>query len=376
MLGFRVEVPQSDLDDLRERLARARWPDASTVQGWAQGVPLDYARELCRYWEQEYDWRRCEAELNSFPQFITGLDGGGDDIVDVHVLHARSPHTNALPLLLTHGWPGSMVEFIDVIGPLTDPPDPADAFHVVCPSLPGYGFSGKPVNPGWGVERIATAWAQLMDRLGYSRYGAQGGDWGSMITAALGTGAPENVAGIHLTMPLALRPERDDRPLSEAERAAAADRKAFLRAGTGYSAEQSTRPQTVGYGLVDSPVGQCSWIVEKFWDWTDCAGHPENVISRDRLLDNVMHYWLPGTGASSARLYWESYASRRFDTVDVPTGVTLFPKELVRLPRHWLEQRFTDLRHFSTPETGGHFASLEQPDVFVDELRTFFRTVR
>ncbi|WP_214366489.1 epoxide hydrolase family protein [Pseudonocardia sp. H11422] len=376
MREFRIEVPQSELDDLRERLSRTRWPDPSTVEGWTQGVPLDYAQELCRYWEQEYDWRRCEAELNSFPQFITGLDGGGDDIVDVHVLHARSPHANALPLLLTHGWPGSMVEFVDVIGRLTDPPDPDDAFHVVCPSLPGYGFSGKPVNPGWGVERIATAWAQLMDRLGYSRYGAQGGDWGSMITAALGTGDPEHVAGIHLTMPLAPRPDGDDRPLSDDERDAAADRKLFLRVGTGYSAEQSTRPQTLGYSLVDSPAGQCTWIVEKFWDWTDCAGHPENVISRDRLLDNVMHYWLPGTGASSARLYWESYVSRRYDTVEVPTGVTLFPKELVRLPRHWLEQRFTDLRRFSTPGTGGHFASLEQPDVFVDEVRDFFRTVR
>ncbi|NMI02200.1 alpha/beta fold hydrolase [Pseudonocardia acidicola] len=376
MRTFRVDIPQSDLDDLRDRLSRTRWPEPSTVDGWAQGVPLGFAQELCRYWAQEYDWRRCEAEINAVPQFVTGLDGGGDDTVDVHVLHARSPHSDALPLLLTHGWPGSIVEFLDVVEALTNPADPADAFHVVCPSLPGYGFSGKPARPGWGVERIATAWAQLMDRLGYTRYGAQGGDWGSMVTAALGTGDPEHVAGIHLTMPLAPRPDDDDRPLTEAEQQAAADRQQFLRLGTGYSAEQSTRPQTLGYGLLDSPAAQCAWIVEKFWDWTDCAGDPENVISRDRLLDNVMLYWLPGTGASSARLYWESYASRRLDTVEVPTGVTLFPKELVRLPRHWLERRFVNLQHFATPDTGGHFASLEQPEVFVDELRTFFRTVR
>jgi pimeloyl-ACP methyl ester carboxylesterase len=379
MREFRVEVPESDLDDLRQRLAHTRWPEAATVGGWTQGVPLHYAQQLCDYWRTDYDWRRCEAELNAFPQFRTGLDGGGDDAVEVHLIHARSPHPGALPLLLTHGWPGSVVEFLDVLGALTDPPDPGDAFHVVVPSLPGYGFSGRPSLPGWGVERIATAWAQLMDRLGYDRYGAQGGDWGSMVTAALGTGAPENVAGIHLTMPLALRPpddDPDDRSLSDAEQAALADRRTFERVGTGYSRQQATRPQTLGYGLVDSPMGQCTWVVEKFWDWTDCAGHPENVIRRDRLLDNVMLYWLPGNGASSARLYWESYRRRRMDPVEVPTGVTLFPRELVRLPRHWVERRFTDLRYWAEPEMGGHFPSMEQPDVFVEELRTFFRLVR
>ncbi|GEL18727.1 epoxide hydrolase family protein [Pseudonocardia asaccharolytica] len=375
MREFRIKTPQPDLDDLRERLARTRWPEPATVDGWGQGMPVDYVRELCRYWEQKYDWRATEAEINGYPQFITGLDGGGDDIVNVHFLHVRSPHQKALPLLLTHGWPGSLVEFLDVLDALTDPPDPADAFHVVCPSLPGFGFSGKPTRPGWGVERIATAWAQLMDRLGYRRYGAQGGDWGSMITAALGIGAPEHVIGIHLTMPLAPRPD-DDRRLTEAERSAAADRKSFWRTGSGYAAVQATRPQTLGYGLLDSPAGQCAWILEKLWEWTDCADHLENVISRDRLLDNVMLYWLPGTGASSARLYWESYATRRFDTVEVPTGVTQFPKEIIRLPRHWLERRFVDVRYFSTPDTGGHFAALEQPEEFVEELRTFFRLVR
>jgi epoxide hydrolase len=374
---FRIEVPESELDDLRERLARTRWPDPATAAGWTQGVPLDYARELCDHWARRYDLRRCEAEINALPQFRTGLDGGGDDTVEVHLLHVRSRHRGAMPLLLTHGWPGSIVEFLGIVSALTDPPDPADAFHLVIPSLPGFGFSGKPTVPGWGVERIATAWAQLMDRLGYDRYGAHGGDWGSAISSALGTGAPENVVGIHLTMPLAAPPPEGERqPLDPAERKALTARENFLKVGTGYSREQATRPQTLGYGLADSPSGQCMWIVEKFWAWTDCAGHPENVISRDRLLDNVMLYWLPGTGASSARLYWESYDRRRTDEVPVPTGVTLFPQELARLPRHWLERRYTDLRHWNEPAVGGHFAALEQPDVLVDELRTFFRKLR
>jgi epoxide hydrolase len=374
---FRIEIPESDLDDLRERLARTRWPDPATAPGWTQGVPLDYARELCDHWARRYDWRRCEAEINALPQFRTGLDGGGEDTVEVHLLHVRSRHRGALPLLLTHGWPGSIVEFLDIVSALTDPPEPADAFHLVMPSLPGYGFSGKPTVPGWGVERIATAWAQLMDRLGYDRYGAHGGDWGAMVTSALGTGAPENVVGIHLTFPFAAPPpDGESRPLTPAEQEGLAARKTFQNVGTGYSAEQSTRPQTLGYGLADSPSGQCMWIVEKFWDWTDCAGHPENVISRDRLLDNVMLYWLPDAGASSARLYWESYNRRRTDEVPVPTGVTLFPQELLRLPRHWIERRYTDLRHWNEPAVGGHFAALEQPDVLVEDLRAFFRKLR
>ncbi|GAY10829.1 epoxide hydrolase family protein [Pseudonocardia sp. N23] len=377
MREFRIETPQADLDDLRDRLRRTRWPEPATVDGWTQGVPLDYLQELCAYWADGYDWRRCEAEINSRPQIRTVLDGGADDTVDVHALHVRSRHENALPLILTHGWPGSVVEYLGIIDDLVDPPDPADAFHVVVPSLPGFGFSGKPRMAGWGIERIATAWAQLMDRLGYDRYGAQGGDWGSMITAMLGTGAPENVVGIHLTMPLAEVPPDEERlPLSREEKKGMLDAKRFRRFGTGYSAEQSTRPQTVGYGLTDSPVGQCAWIVEKFWDWTDCAGYPENTVSRDRLLDNVMTYWLTGSAASSARLYWESYGKTRYDTVEVPTGATVFPHEMRRLPRHWLERRFTDLRMLNRPEVGGHFASLEQPEVLVDDIRAFFRMVR
>ncbi len=371
MREFRVDVPEAQLDDLRSRLARTRWPEPSTVEGWTQGVPLEYAQELCAYWAQRYDWRRCEAELNALPQYVTGLDGGGDDTLDVHFLHVRSPHREAIPLLLTHGWPGSVIEFLDVVGPLTE------TFHVVAPSLPGYGFSAKPTVSGWGVERIATAWAQLMDRLGYDRWVAAGGDWGSIITSALGTAAPDGLAGIHVTMPTAQRPPDGSVPqLTAAEEAALNDGRTFRRLGTGYSAEQSTRPQTLGYGLLDSPVAQCTWIVEKYWDWTDCAGHPENVITRDRLLDNVMLYWLPGTGASSARLYWESFGRRRrTDEVTVPTGVTLFPHELYRLPRSWIERRYTDLRHYTEQKTGGHFASMEQPETYVAELRAFFTTL-
>ena len=375
MRPFRVEVPEDDLVDLRERLARTRWAEPATVGGWAQGVPLDYARDLCDYWRRRYDWRRCEAELNALPQFCTSLDGGGDDSVDVHLLHVRSRHADALPLLLTHGWPGSVVEFLDVVAALTDPLDPRDAFHLVIPSLPGYGFSGKPTAAGWGVERIAVAWAQLMDRLGYERYGAQGGDWGSVVTAALGSALPEALVGIHLTMPLALRPEGGP-GLSPADEKRLAAGAAFKKAGRAYAFEQATRPQTLGYGLVDSPAALCTWIVEKFWDWSECAGDPCNAIRRDRLLDDVMMYWLPATGASSIRLYWESYRRRRMDPVEVPTGVTQFPAEPIRLPRPWVESRFTDLRYWSEPPVGGHFASLEQPEVFVDEVRAFFRLVR
>jgi pimeloyl-ACP methyl ester carboxylesterase len=374
---FRIETPQAELDDLRERLLRTRWPDPSTVEGWTQGVPLDYVQDLCAYWANGYDWRRVEAQLNAYPQFVTGLDGGGDDSVDVHFLHVRSPHEDAVPLILTHGWPGSVVEFLDVIDELTKPSDGADAFHLVIPSLPGYGYSGKPTTAGWGVERIATAWAQLMDRLGYERYGAAGGDWGSMITAALGTGMPEAVVGIHLTMPLAEAPPEDERQaLTKTEKEARQDAEKFRRFGAGYSAEQSTRPQTLGYGLTDSPAGQCAWIIEKFWDWTDSAGPPENVISRDRLLDNVTLYWLTASATSSARLYWESYGKTRYDTVEVPTGAAIFPREMNRMPRSWLERRFVDLRRLTYPDSGGHFASMEQPETFVDELRTFFRMVR
>jgi epoxide hydrolase len=379
---YRIDVPDAQLHDLRERLSRTRWPDRETVGDWSQGVPLAYVQDLCRHWAERYDWRATEARLNALPQFRTEIDGVG-----VHLLHVRSPHADALPLVLTHGWPGSIVEFLQVIGPLADPTahggDGADAFHVVCPSLPGYGFSDKPAEPGWGVERIARAWATLMGRLGYERYGAAGSDWGTSISTSLGQHDAEHVAGVHLVPPLAPPDPATFDELTEAEQAALDALEHSKRWDSGYSEEHSTRPQTVGYGLVDSPAGLCAWIVEKFWAWTDRDGRLEDVVSRDALLDNLMLYWLPGTGASAARLYWESMRqvseviTRSVgDTVDVPTGCSIFPKELQRPSRRWAERRFTDIRHWNELDRGGHFAALEQPELFAGELRAFFRHVR
>jgi pimeloyl-ACP methyl ester carboxylesterase len=370
---YRIEVPEADLRDLRERLRRTRWPEAETVDDWSQGTPLSYVQELCGYWAEGYDWRATESRLNRFPQFRTEIDGLG-----IHFIHARSPHAGALPLVITHGWPGSVVEFHKVIEPLTDPPahggDASDAFHVVCPSLPGYGFSDKPARHGWDTGRIAGAW--VMARLGYARYGAQGGDWGAAVTANLGQQEVEHLAGIHLNMAVAAPDQSTFGELTEAEQAALAALKHYQDWDSGYSKEQSTRPQTLGYGLLDSPAGQCAWIVEKFWAWTDCDGHPENVLTRDELLDNVMMYWLPGAGASSARLYWESFRRGNLDPVAAPTGVSVFPKEIIRVSRRWAEKRFTDIRYWNELDKGGHFAAFEQPASFVDEVRAFFRLVR
>jgi epoxide hydrolase len=379
---FRLDVPEDDLRDLRERLARTRWPDAETVTDWSQGVPLAYVQDLCRYWAEEYDWRATEARLNAMPQYRTVIDGLG-----IHFLHVRSPHPDALPLIVTHGWPGSVVEYLKAIGPLTDPTayggDAADAFHVVCPSLPGYGFSDKPTAQGWDVHRIARAWAELMARLGYRRYGAQGGDWGTSVSTSLGQQDTAHLAGIHLNPPIAAPDPTTFDDLTDAERASLADLRESGESESGYSAEQSTRPQTLGYGLVDSPAGLCAWIVEKFRAWTDCDGHPENVLTRDEMLDDVMLYWLPGTAASSARLYWESFrqVSEWFtratgDTVDVPTGCSIFPKETPRPSRRWAAKRYTDIRYWNELDRGGHFAAFEQPALFVDEVRAFFRLVR
>ena len=372
---FHLETPDAQLEDLRQRLGRTRWPEAETVGDWTQGIPLSYTKELCAYWADGYDWRLTEQRLNALPQFRTEVDG-----LDLHFLHVRSPHPGAMPLIMTHGWPGSIIEFMKVIGPLTDPVahggDASDAFDVVCPSLPGYGFSEHPGAPGWGVDRIARAWAQLMALLGYERYGAQGGDWGSMVTASLARPDPEHVVGIHLNMPVVGRDAMSMEGLTAAEEATLAHMAEFQKWETGYSGQQSTRPQTLGYGLADSPAGQCAWIVEKFHAWTDCDGHPENVLSRDEILDNVMLYWLPGTGASSARLYWESYRNVDLGVVSAPTGCSIFPKEVIRLSRRWAEKRFTDLRYWNELDRGGHFAAFEQPDLFVDELRSFFALVR
>jgi pimeloyl-ACP methyl ester carboxylesterase len=371
---FTIDIAQADLDDLTERLRRTRWPEPETVDDWSQGIPSAYLQEVCGHWLDGYDWRATEQRLNRFPQFRTEIDGLG-----IHFLHVRSPHAEATPLIMTHGWPGSIVEFHKVIEPLTDPTahggDAADAFHVVCPSLPGYGFSDKPTAPGWNVDRIADAWAVLMARLGYDRYAAQGGDWGSMVTTAIGVRDAEHLIGIHLNMPLAVPAPAD--PPTEREQEALDAFTRYTTQEAGYSTQQSTRPQTVGYGLVDSPAGQAGWILEKFYAWTDCDGHPENVLTRDELLDNVMLYWLPATGASSARLYWESFNNVDvFTPVEVPVGCSIFPKEILRMTKGWGEGRFSDLRYWNELDRGGHFAAFEQPELFVDEVRACFRLMR
>jgi pimeloyl-ACP methyl ester carboxylesterase len=380
--AFRIEIPEAELNDLRERLHRTRWPDREPVNDWSQGVPLAYLKELCAYWADGYDWRASEARLNTLPQFRTEIDG-----LEIHFLHIRSPQRDALPLVLNHGWPGSIVEFLKVIGPLVDPTahggEAADAFHLVCPSLPGYGFSDKPARLGWTVQRIASAWTRLMARLGYERYGVQGSDWGTSISTIIGQQDPGHVVGIHVMPPLAPPDPATFGELTENERAALASLEHSAEWESGYSQQQATRPQTIGYALVDSPAALCAWIVEKFWAWTDCDGHPENVLTRDELLDNLMLYWLPRTGASSARLYWESIrqvnewiSGATKDTVTVPSGCSIFPKELQRPSRRWAEKRFIDIRHWNELDKGGHFAAFEQPELFVDELRAFFRLVR
>jgi pimeloyl-ACP methyl ester carboxylesterase len=369
---FRIDVPTEVLDDLHARLAQTRWPEAECVDDWSQGIPLGYTQELAAYWADGYDWRSRQAALNRFDQFTTEIDG-----LDIHFIHQRSPHADALPLVITHGWPGSIAEFQKVIEPLVNPPSGRveDAFHVVCPSLPGYGFSGKPSKTGWGVGKIAEAWETLMLSLGYDRYGAQGGDWGAAVTTQIGRNRGHCIA-IHLNMPIARPAAGSGGDLTVDEQQALAAYAEHRQWGTGYSKQQSTRPQTLGYGLVDSPVGQLAWIVEKFWAWTDCDGHPENAVSRDELLDNVMLYWITGSGASSARLYWESFNSFITDgRVELPTGVAAFPKEILRTPRRWCEAVY-NITHWTTMPRGGHFAAFEQPDLFVDDVRAFFATVR
>lgn len=372
---FSIKVDDEALKDLRVRLQRTRWPEAELVDDWSQGVPLQWIREICDYWADDYDWRAREARLNRFSQFMTEIDG-----LDIHFLHLRSPERDALPLIITHGWPGSIVEFMKVIDPLVNPVahggDPADAFHVVCPSLPGFGFSAKPRSTGWGVDRIASAWASLMARLGYARYGAQGGDWGSAITTSLGAQDSEHCAGIHITLAFSTRPQVQGEPTREEQRALTGI-KHYSDWDSGYSKQQSTRPQTLAYGLTDSPAGQAAWILEKFWAWTDCDGHPENIFSKDELLDNVMLYWVTATAGSSARLYWESFGPRRAArTVRVPTGVAVFPKEIVTPVRRWMESNFTNIQHWSEMPKGGHFAAFEQPELFVRDVRAFFGSIR
>ncbi len=373
--AFNLAIPEAELDDLKARLAATRWPDEETPDDWSQGIPLAYMKEICTYWLTDYDWRRCEQMLNDHSQFKTEIDG-----VDIHFLHVRSPEPDAVPLLLTHGWPGSVLEFMKVIGPLSDPVahggKASDAFHIIAPSLPGFGFSGKPTTPGWKVEKIGDAWAKLMARLGYESYFAQGGDWGSMITRMIGAHDGDHCKAIHLNM-VSARPHMEDpkNPTSR-EQEALDGLKHYQDWDSGYSKQQGTRPQTLGYGLVDSPIGQAAWIIEKFWSWMDCNGRPENVLSKDELLDNVMLYWLPGTGASSGRIYWESFGKASPHQIDIPVGCSIFPKVIFRPPRHWAEQDIKNIIHWNELDSGGHFAAMEKPEVFVDELRTCFGKVR
>ena len=372
---FQLEVTDAVLDDLKKRLSMTRWPNKETPEDWSQGIPLGYMQELCDYWQHEYDWRAREERFNRFPQFITEIDG-----VDIHFIHLPSVHENARPLIITHGWPGSIVEFHKVIEPLADPTahggNTEDAFHVVVPSLPGYGFSGKPEVTGWGIEKIADIWGALMARLGYDHYFAQGGDWGAMVTTHIGLQDKEHCDAIHLNMPVVIPDANTMAELTPSEQASLMSMKFYQDWDSGYSKQQSTRPQTVGYGLVDSPSGQAAWIIEKFYQWTDCNGHPENAISRDELLDNVMMYWLSKSAASSARLYWESFKNPPQDEVDIPTGCSIFPKEIVRPSERWIQKRFTNLKYYNELEKGGHFAAFEQPEIFLQEIRTYFRSLR
>lgn len=376
---FEVAVPDTDLEDLRQRLSLTRWPERETVADWSQGIPLEYTRDLAGYWATDYDWRRFEKKLNGWPQFKTTIDD-----IDIHFIHCKSAHADALPLIISHGWPGSVAEFHKIIDPLVDPVAyggrAEDAFHVVAPSLPGYGFSGKPTNTGTSADKIGRMWGQLMARLGYDRYVAQGGDWGSMITQSMGQTETTHCAGIHINMPI-VAPDPDTMDSLTEKEQSALDGMAFYNDwDSGYSKQQSTRPQTLAYGLADSPVGQMAWIIEKFYAWTDCeqngSKHPENILDRDELLDNVMMYWLNNCAASSARLYWESFNKPNLDPIGMPVGCSIFPREIFRSSRRWAQKRFSQLIHWNELPRGGHFAALEQPTVFIDEVRTCFRQLR
>lgn len=377
---FHLAVPQAELDDLRGRLSRTRWPDRETVDDTSQGPPLAKIRALCDYWRDGYDWRRCEALLNGFGQHRTEVVELG-----IHFLHIRSPEPGALPLVMTHGWPGSVLEFRDVIGPLTDPKahggDARDAFHLVIPSLPGFGFSDKPTSTGWGLNRIADTWIELMGRLGYDRWGAQGGDWGAGVTTVLGYKAPPGLVGIHLNMAM-FQPTDDERAdATPEEQAMLDDAQRYDEQFSGYYKLQNSRPQSIGFSLADSPAGLAAWIYALFQDVSDSGGNPESVFTADAMLDDIMLYWIPNTGASSARLYWEAMQAMKTGgmprtPMPTPTGISMFPGEPVRLSRRWAERRFSKLVHFDKIDRGGHFAAMEQPAAFAEEVRATFRLLR
>jgi pimeloyl-ACP methyl ester carboxylesterase len=372
---FAIRVDESVLADLRRRLAQTRFPDQIADTGWEHGIPVDYLRQLVEFWLDTYDWRSEEARLNGFEHYRTDIDGQR-----IHFIHARSVHPDARPVLMTHGWPGSFVEFLDVIPRLTDPESyggqSSDACHVIVPSLPGYGFSEPPHARGWDVPRIARAFMTLMGRLDYPDYAAQGGDWGAQVTTQIATLDPEHCVAIHLNMALGI-PPRSPEPLTEAEQADLAAMKEFADEESAYANEQGTKPQTLGVALNDSPAGLLAWIVEKFRTWSDCDGQPENCFTREQLITNVMTYWVTQTAASSARLYWEHKhsAAGAPPFIRTPTGVARYPKEVLCWPRSWVERQY-NVVHWAVMGRGGHFPAMEQPEAFVNDLREFFRSVR
>jgi pimeloyl-ACP methyl ester carboxylesterase len=387
---FRVDVPDEELAELRRRIAATRWPSKELVGDRSQGVQLATIQELARYWATDYDWRKCETRLNALPQFKTEIDG-----VDIHFIHVRSPHADALPLIMTHGWPGSVIELLEVVGPLTDPTAHGgraeDAFHLVLPSLPGYGFSGEPTELGWDPGRTARAWAELMSRLGYTRYVAQGGDLGAIVTDVMGRQAPEGLLGIHMNLLVttlgAPTPPPGD---TEEERAALEAINTFTTSGFGYFLEQSTRPQTIGYALFDSPVALAAWLLDHDTDsyykisHAFLEGQPSGHLTRDHIVDNITLYWLTGTTASAARWYWELgqaqakalAAGQAPPEVSLPVGFTTFPGEIFRAPRSWVEQSYPNLAYFNEADRGGHFAAWEDPEVFSAEVRAAFASLR
>jgi pimeloyl-ACP methyl ester carboxylesterase len=384
---FHANIPKAALVDLKKRIASTRWPERETVGDRSQGAQLAKLQALAAYWGGGYDWRKAEAKLNALPQFVTTIDG-----VDIHFIHVRSRHPNAMPLIMTHGWPGSIFELLKTVGPLTDPTahggSAEDAFDVVLPSMPGYGFSGKPQGTGWNPDRIARAWDVLMKRLGYDHYIAQGGDWGAIVTDSLGRQAPPGLLGIHVNRvdkPSTLPPEvsralRNGEPapssLNEDEKTIYAELDAFNKTGAAYAAIMGTRPQTIGYGLDDSPVGLAAFIYDKFADWTFFRGEPEKALTREEMLDDITFYWFTNTGASSARLYWESTAAFMAVNVSIPAAITVFPGEVYRPPRAWAERAYHKLIYYHAVEKGGHFAAWEQPELFAAELRAAFKPLR
>jgi pimeloyl-ACP methyl ester carboxylesterase len=382
---FMVNIPQGEIDELRRRIAATRWPDPETVDDRSQGIQLASLREIVRYWGTEYDWRKAESKLNAQPQFITEIDG-----LDIHFIHVRSKHPDALPLIMTHGWPGSVFELLQTVGPLTDPTahggSAEDAFHLVLPSMPGYGFSGKPTSSGWNAERIARAWTELMKRLGYTYYVAQGGDWGAPISSAMARQAPSGLLGIHINLPATVPPEiamvlaaggAAPAGLSEKERAAFSSLDTFFKKHRAYAAMMGTRPQTIGYALTDSPVGLAAWMC----DYNDTE--PARLLSKDELLDDVTLYWLTNSATSSARLYWETKgqsivlaAAQKTTEISLPVAITVFPGEVYRAPETWARRAYRNLIYFAEVDKGGHFAAWEEPELFSVELRAAFRSLR